>query len=955
MENTYPRNDQSGNLQPHSPVSFSPESFTPAHFTLHQQSYAYVDLPRVCGERLQQLPIVLRLLLENAIRHMHGAEREHAVQAIFDWLPTGTSEAEIAFQPGRVLMHDTTSTPALVDIAAMRNALHEAGVDPAVLNPGLPVDVSIDHSLAVEVFAVRDAVTVNLQHEIRRNAERYRFLRWAASVLQGVRIHPPGTGIMHTINLEQLATVVTTQDKQGVHWAVPDMMIGTDSHTPMVNGIGVLGWGVGGLEAQTVMFGMPTMLRIPDVVGVKLVGQLPPAVLATDLALTVTQRLRHLGVTGEFVEFYGPGVSTLSAGDRAVVANMAPEYGATTGFFGIDANTLAYLKTTGRTDAAIGLVETYAQHAGLWFNPQAEPRYTQTLTIDLSTIGLHVAGPRRPQDLWLYSQTPEALAEVGFTPSVGAGHSDSSVQAVQAIQAGHSLNAVSASSAAIHGRADTLPRHPVAIAAISSCTNTTDPALLVAAGLLARKARALGLRVPAWVKTSLAPGSPAAATYLARAGLLDDLDALGFGIVGYGCTSCIGNTGPLTAAVRDAQRAGQSQGVAILSGNRNFPGRVHPDIELSFIMSPPLVIAFALSGDAQKNLATEPLHTAPNGQAVYLQDIWPTHQEIAAHVALGANPDDYQRDFVQASANPMWHALQAPHSPLFPWDERSTILRRPPFAAVTEGSQLGHYSAYPLLVVGDDVTTDHISPASAIPPDSLVADFLVARGDDRRDLNVFASRRGNWEVMLRAAFHSKTLVNLLQPGLPVAHTLHVPSGEVMPIWDVAQRYRDAGDSVVLVAGERYGMGSSRDWAAKGQRLLGIRAVLAVSFERIHRSNLIGMGILPLRMPAGISPHTLQLQAGDRLEVDATPEGLQPRGAIRVCVHRVDGRQDNFEATAAVETQLEMALLRAGGVIPSILHSTIQAHAAKNAEDIAEQIAHQTAHQTAQQIAASKLA
>ena len=629
MENTYRRNHQPGNPRPQ-----SPESFTPAHFTLHQQTYAYVDLPTVCGERLQQLPMVLRLLLENAIRNMHGAEREQAVQAIFDWLPTGTSEAEIAFQPGRVLMHDTTSTPALVDIAAMRNALDEAGVDPAVLNPGLPVDVSIDHSLAVEVFAVRDAVTVNLQHEIRRNGERYRFLRWAASVLQGVRIHPPGTGIMHTINLEQLATVVTTQDKQGVTWAVPDMMIGTDSHTPMVNGIGVLGWGVGGLEAQTVMFGMPTMLRIPDVVGVKLVGQLPPAALATDLALTVTQRLRQLGVTGEFVEFYGPGVSTLSAGDRAVVANMAPEYGATTGFFGIDANTLAYLKTTGRTDAAIGLVEAYAQHAGLWFNPQAEPRYTQTLTIDLSAIGLHVAGPRRPQDLWLYSQTPEALADAGFTPSARAGHSASLVQAGQtghAAQAGHSLEAASAARADGHGRADQLPRHPVAIAAISSCTNTTDPALLVAAGLLARNARALGLRVPAWVKTSLAPGSPAAATYLERAGLLDDLDALGFGIVGYGCTSCIGNTGPLTQPVRDAQRAGQSQGVAILSGNRNFPGRVHPDLELSFIMSPPLVIAFGLCGDAQKK---------PGRRAAANRAQWPSRvpQRRLAHARRHCRP-----------------------------------------------------------------------------------------------------------------------------------------------------------------------------------------------------------------------------------------------------------------------------------------------------------------------------
>jgi aconitate hydratase len=884
MENTYP--------------------FTPSHFSVNHQSYAYVDLPSLCGPQLEQLPLVLRLLLENAVRNMQGQERALAVQSIFDWLDTGTSEAEIAFQPGRVLMHDTTSTPALVDIAAMRNALDEAGVDPAVLNPGLPVDVSIDHSLAVEVYAVRDAVTVNLQHEIRRNSERYRFLRWAASVLQGVRIHPPGTGIMHTINLEQLATVVTTEERSGTTWAVPDMMIGTDSHTPMINGIGVLGWGVGGLEAQTVMFGMPTMLRIPDVIGVRLVGKLPPASLATDLALTVTKRLRQVGVTGEFVEFYGPGVSTLTAGDRSVVANMAPEYGATTGFFGVDEQTLIYLKTTGRSDQAIELIKAYTQKTGLWFNPDAQPRYTKSITIDLSRIGMHVAGPRRPQDLLLYSETQHALAAMGFTPSLPSS----------------ALNP--------------MPRHPVAIAAISSCTNTSDPSLLIAAGLVARKARALGLKAPAWVKTSLAPGSPAAASYLKRAGLSEDLDAMGFGIVGYGCTTCIGNPGPLTPEIRDAQASGQCKGVAILSGNRNFPGRVHPDLELSFIMSPPLVIAFGLAGDAEKNLETEPLQIAPHGQAVYLKDIWPTHEEIAAHLALGADPADYRRDFAIASANPLWHALKAPQTPLFPWDEKSTILRRPPFAAVTQGSQLGHYKAYPLLVVGDDVTTDHISPASAIPPDSLVADFLVEQGDDRNDLNVFASRRGNWEVMMRAAFHNKTLVNLLQAGIPLAHTLHVPSSEVMPIWDVAQRYRDAGDSVVLVAGERYGMGSSRDWAAKGQRLLGIRSVLAVSFERIHRSNLIGMGILPLRMPAGMSPETLQIKPGDQVEIQAEGSALFPRCNVQVTLVRADGRTKVIQATAAVETQLEVELLRDGGVIPSILHKTIQSHASPSpAEDV----------------------
>jgi len=640
------------------------------------------------------------------------------------------------------------------------------------------------------------------------------------------------------------------------------------------------------------------MLRIPDVTGVRLIGALKPGSLATDLALTVTQRLRAIGVAGEFVEYFGPGVATLSAGDRSVVANMAPEYGATTGYFPIDGHTLDYLRGTGRAAAHIRMVETYARRAGLWFDPEAAPRYTRTIEIDLGAIGLHVAGPRRPQDLLSYADTGRALAAVGFVPRTDGGQ---------------------------------LPRHPVAIAAITSCTNTSDPRLLIAAGLLARKARSLGLQVPRWVKTSLAPGSPAAASYLERAGLLDDLGAVGFDIVGYGCTTCIGNPGPLTEPIRRAQIDGHSKAVAILSGNRNFPGRVHPDIELSFIMSPPLVVAFALAGDAECDLSAEPVQTLPDGRAVHLEDLWPTREEIDAHLALGSDPADYRRDFRIASRNPMWHALDAPVTALFPWDAASTALRRPPFAAVTEGSLLGHYSAYPLMVVGDDITTDHISPASAIPPDSLVADFLVERGDDRHDLNVFASRRGNWEVMMRAAFHSKTLVNHLAPGLPLAHTLHVPSGEVQPIWDVAQRYREAGDPVVLVAGERYGTGSSRDWAAKGQRLLGIRAVLALSFERIHRSNLIGMGILPLRLPVGEGPEALMLKPGDRIEVDAAATDIAPRASVTVRVRRADGTVQQIAATAAVETQLEVDLLRQGGVIPAILKQTIAAHGGTVAE------------------------
>ncbi|MES2188358.1 MAG: aconitate hydratase AcnA [Pseudomonadota bacterium] len=853
--------------------------------------YRFMDLPALFGDRLAALPTVLRLLLDNVLRNTEGGERSASVSALFGWLETGTSAAEIAFQPGRVLMHDTTSTPALVDIAAMRDALAEAGVDPALLSPVLPVDISVDHSLAVEAYARPGAADDNLRTEIRRNAERYRFLRWAGSVLDGVRLHPPGTGIMHTINLEQLATVVATVQLQGEAWAVPDMMIGTDSHTPMVNGIGVLGWGVGGLEAQTVMFGMPTMQRIPEVVGVRLTGALRPGVLATDLALTATHRLRALGVSGQFVEFFGPGVSTLDAGARAVVANMAPEYGATTGFFPVDGNTLAYLRTTGRSEGHIALVEAYCRRAGLWFDPAATPRFSRSIEIDLSAIGQHIAGPRRPQDLLPFGDSGRALAAAGFVPR-----------------------------AAPSG----LPVHPVALAAITSCTNTSDPRLLAAAGLVARRARALGLTVPHWVKTSLAPGSPAAASYLQRAGLLDDLAAVGFGIVGFGCTTCIGNSGPLTAPLVAAQQAGQSLGVAVLSGNRNFPGRVHPDIELGFIMSPPLVLLFALAGDAARDLSAEPVQVAPDGRPVYWQELWPTHEEVDAVVALGADPADYRRDFEVASRNPLWFALEAPATPRFPWDAASTALRRPPFAAADQGSLLGAYTAYPLMVLGDDITTDHISPASAIPPDSLVADYLVARGDDRKDLNVFASRRGNWEVMLRGAFHSKTLVNLLAPGAPVAHTLHVPSGELMPVWDAAERYRTEGRAVVLVAGERYGTGSSRDWAAKAQRLLGLRAVLAPSFERIHRSNLIGMGILPVLLPAGVGPQALQLLPGDRLAVDAPAGTLGPRCAVPVRILRRGGSVEILAGVAAVETQLEVDLLRAGGVIPLILARTLAA-------------------------------
>ncbi|MCP3425584.1 aconitate hydratase AcnA [Rothia sp. AR01] len=845
------------------------------------------------GPGYRRWPVVLRLLAENVGRTARPEDREAMLDALRQWITARTSDREIHFTPGRLLMHDTTSTPALVDIAAMRDAVAAAGGDPSALSPRLPVEVSVDHSLAVEAYARRDAPALNIREEVRRNRERYRFLKWAAGVMDTLHINPPGTGIMHTINLEQLSTVVTVEEREGRRWAAPDMMLGTDSHTPMVNGLGVLGWGIGGLEAETVMFGMPTTLKIPDVVGVRLRGALPAGVMATDLALVVTQRLRELGVTGEFVEFFGPGVGALTVGDRAVIANMAPEYGATTGYFPVDGNTLSYLGGTGRAAEQVELVREYAQAAGLWFDPASEPEYTRSIEIDLAEVSIGAAGPRRPQDHLRVEEIPAALDATG--PA-----------------------AASEQDGQPSGGPSGMPSFPVAIASITSCTNTTDPRLLIAAGLLARRAGALGLRPPAWVKTSLAPGSPAAVSYLRRSGLDEALSAVGFDVVGFGCATCIGNSGGLTEEVDRARRRDAVQPVAVLSGNRNFPGRVHPDLDLGLLMSPPMVIAYALAGDAHRDLTREPVASLPGGGPVWLHDLWPTPGEIDEVLAAAVSPEDFGRDFLAASRNRLWDGIEAPGSQLFPWDPDSTILRPPPFAEPGQGSLLGVYSAHPLLVLGDDVTTDHISPASAIPRDSFVADFLVERGEEREDLNVFASRRGNWEVMARGAYYASSLRNALAPDGPTAHTVHGPSGERMRVWDAAARYRAEGESVVVVAGERYGMGSSRDWAAKVQRILGVRAVLAAGFERIHRSNLIGMGILPLVVPAPWREALAALSPGDRVRVDAAPGRIAPRARIRVEILRRDGSREEFLAEAAVETAFERALLESGGVIPTIL-------------------------------------
>jgi aconitate hydratase len=832
------------------------------------------------------MPYIHRILLENVLRTA-GDDAQMAKQAFLEWVETGGSDVEIPFLPNRVLMHDTTCGPALVDIAGMRSALAEAGGDPALLNPVVPVDVSTDHSVAVDVFGTASALERNVRREYERNAERYSFMKWATNTLAHFRVHPPGTGIMHTLNLERLATVATALQRDGVLWAVPDTLIGTDSHTPMINGIGVLGWGVGGLEAESVFFGMPVALRVPDVVGVRLTGSLREGVLATDLALVVTHLLRQSDLQDKFVEFFGPGVSNLTAGDRAVVANMTPEFGANGGYFPIDRQSIGYLARTGRSREHCAFVEAYAKRAGIWFDHNATPRYSSTVELDLATVEASLAGPRRPQDRIAIGDTRAAIAGMkrkAITPLVEGEPNDGAV----------------------------------AIAAITSCTNTSDPRLLIAAGLVARKACAFGLRPPRWVKTSTAPGSPTAERYLRRAGLLDDLEAIGFGIVGYGCTTCIGNSGPLTEPVVSAIAERDILPVAVLSGNRNFPGRVHPQLEAGFLASPPMVVAFALAGTVELDIIEDPIGISADGRPVSLKMLWPQASEIDEALTLASSTSDFAPSYDAAETSEAWKDLPAPTSTLFPWDESSTYIRRPPFANIGSGTRLGVYEAHPILVVGDDITTDHISPAGAIPPTGDAGRHLIERGENPIDLNVFSSRRGNWEVMIRGLFTNKTVRNLIGEDIPPGSTIHAGTGEVLSLWEAAKRYKAEGRSTVIVAGERYGMGSSRDWAAKGVALLGVRAVLTSSFERIHRWNLIGMGVLPLRLPTGTTPETLGLSADATIIIEADPSSISPRAAIAIGIRYADGSLVSLDATAAIETHAEVEILRAGGVLPLIL-------------------------------------
>jgi aconitate hydratase len=837
------------------------------------QRLRIADLAGRLGSRLSAMPVIHRLIAENLLR----AGGEDGAAALARWIDGADEEVELPFHPGRIMMHDTTCVPALVDLAAARDAVAQAGGDPRRVGPVLPVDVSTDHSLAVDHFARSDAASLNMARERARNAERLRMMKWASGAMPGLVVHPPGTGIMHTLNLEMLASVVRIEERGGERWAVPDTLIGTDSHTPMINGIGVLGWGVGGLEAEAAMLGLPVVLRVPEVVGVRLVGALDPARMGTDLALAVTERLRTHGVAGRFVEFFGPGVATLSVGTRAAVANMAPEYGATTGLFPVDGRTIDYLHETGRDAGALALVEAYCRRQGLWFDPAAEPAYRETLTIDLSEVKMGLAGPARPQDLRAVGDTQRLI-----TGGTAAGE---------------------------------VPAGAVAIAAITSCTNTSDPRMLVAAGLFARNAVRAGLRPKPWVKTSLAPGSPAAAALLQRAGLLAPLEELGFAIVGVGCTTCIGNSGPLVPMMAEAIAAGVEP-VAILSGNRNFPGRVHADVRESFLVSPPLAIAFALAGDAARDIAADPIGRSPDGTPVFLDALWPGAGEIDGVLAAAQSPADVPARHAAAEANPEWQALAAPDGARFPWDPGSTYLRPPPFVRMEGRAPLDGAAARPLLVLGDDITTDHISPAGAIPAASAAARYLIAHGATPGDLNVYAARRGNWEVMVRGLFTNPSVRNLLAPGIAPGRTIHARSGREMPLWDAAQAYAEEGTPLVIVAGDRYGTGSSRDWAAKGAWLLGVRAVIASSFERIHRSNLINMAILPLTV---VREEALALRALSAEARIVFPGQVPLEPGAELIVRIEDGSESReVAARLAAETRVECDVIARGGMLPALL-------------------------------------
>ncbi|MEQ1707024.1 MAG: aconitate hydratase AcnA [Terricaulis sp.] len=872
--------------------------------------YAYFDLGAASQNGLgdiAKLPLSLKVLLENLLRTEDGvAVKKTDIAAIADWLRNrGKDEVEIAFSPARVLMQDFTGVPAVVDLAAMRDAAAKLGADPEKINPLVPVDLVIDHSVMVDHFGAAAAFKQNVDLEYERNGERYQFLRWGSQAFRNFRVVPPGTGICHQVNLEYLGQTVWTREENGETIAYPDTVVGTDSHTTMINGIGVLGWGVGGIEAEAAMLGQPVSMLIPEVIGFRLTGKMPEGATATDLVLTVTQMLRKRGVVGKFVEFFGPGLDVLSVEDRATIANMAPEYGATCGFFPVDQKTIDYLTATGRDPARVALVEAYCKAQGLW-RGDIEPDFTDTLELSLADVRPSLAGPKRPQDRVLVG----ALAE-GFTKSMQ-----------EEFRKGEELK----KRARVEGAAYDVGHGDVVIAAITSCTNTSNPSVLIAAGLLARNAVARGLKTKPWVKTSLAPGSQVVTDYLNAAGLSDDLNALGFNLVGYGCTTCIGNSGPLPPPISSAVSESDLVVASVLSGNRNFEGRVNQDVRANYLASPPLVVAYALAGSVYVNLETDPLGTGKDAKPVYLRDIWPTNAEIEAVVRASVTRGMFATRYADVfKGDPNWQGISVSGGRTYDWPVGSTYVKNPPYfegMSMTPAPITDVKDARILALFGDSITTDHISPAGAIKKASPAGQYLSEHQVAQGDFNSYGARRGNHEVMMRGTFANIRIKNAMVKdaagnAVEGGFTLHQPSGERMAIYDAAMRYESEKRELIIFAGKEYGTGSSRDWAAKGTRLLGARAVVAESFERIHRSNLIGMGVLPLQFLDGQSWKGLGLTGAETVSIGGVA-ALGPRQRVLLNIARQNGQNDEVEVLCRIDTENEVEYFRNGGILHYVL-------------------------------------
>lgn len=891
------------------------------------ESYHYFSLAALPQEQVKRLPYALKILLENLLRKEDGINvvRED-IEALLAWQPDAEPDYQINFTPARVVLQDFTGVPAIVDLAAMRAAMQQLGADPAKINPLGPVDLVIDHSVMVDEFGSPNALARNIELEFQRNSERYQFLRWGQKAFANFRVVPPGTGIVHQVNLEYLAQVVMRERRRDQTLLLMDTLVGTDSHTPMINGLGVLGWGVGGIEAEAAMLGQPITMLIPQVVGFRLVGRLREGATATDLVLTVTQMLRKAGVVGKFVEFFGPGLSHLPLADRATIGNMAPEYGATCGLFPIDQETLNYLALSGRDQKQIDLVKAYAQAQGIWREDSTpDAQYSSVLELDLSTVESSLAGPKRPQDRIVLSAAAEEFAKLEAAEAeqrkakiASSAERRFEAEGGQTAVAGKNRDKLGAKQIEINGQSVMLEDGAIVIAAITSCTNTSNPAVLIAAGLLARNAVARGLQVQPWVKTSFAPGSQVVPAYMENAGLLEPLAKLGFDIVGFGCTTCIGNSGPLPEPVQNAVRAADLLVAAVLSGNRNFEGRIHQEVKANYLASPPLVVAYALAGSMRKDLTRDPLGTDSEGKPVFLRDIWPDQQEISDCIAQNISAQLYREKYADVfSGSDEWRALPVPEDEVYSWPE-STYVKQPPYfegmtMEVTPPPAI--VDARCLVKVGDSITTDHISPAGSIRRASPAGEYLMACGVEPKDFNSYGSRRGNHEVMMRGTFANVRLRNQLAPGTEGGYTTHFPSGEQMSIFDAAMRYVEDKVPLVVLAGHEYGSGSSRDWAAKGANLLGIKAVIARSFERIHRSNLVGFGILPLQFAPGETPDTLGLEGDEYFtieEMKGEPEEL------KVTATSPAGVEKTFTVQVRIDTAVEWEYFRHGGILHYVL-------------------------------------